>query len=42
VLGLSRAAGAAVELVTGERVIARGELVDVDGELGVRVTALVD
>ena len=30
-----------VELLVGDRVWARGELVDVEGQLGVRLTALV-
>src|SRR5690606_14068738 len=34
------AIGASVALRAGDRVVARGELVDVDGELGVRVLAL--
>jgi flagellar motor switch/type III secretory pathway protein FliN len=42
VLALGRAVGTAVELRSGERCLARGELVTVDGELGVRVTELVD
>lgn len=39
VLDLGRPLGSAVELRVGPRVVARGELVDVDGELGVRVLA---
>jgi type III secretion system YscQ/HrcQ family protein len=41
VVGLGRPLGAPVELCAGDRVVARGELVDVDGELGVRVTAVL-
>ncbi|MCE9579226.1 MAG: FliM/FliN family flagellar motor C-terminal domain-containing protein, partial [Deltaproteobacteria bacterium] len=37
VLGLGRPLGGPIELRVGSRVIARGELVDVDGELGVRI-----
>lgn len=40
VLELGRAPGGAVELRVGTRVVARGELVDVDGELGVRVISV--
>jgi hypothetical protein len=40
VLALGHPVGSAVELRVGPRVIARGELVDVDGEVGVRVTSL--
>lgn len=42
VLPLGRRVGTAVEVRAGERCLARGELVTVDGELGVRVTELVD
>jgi flagellar motor switch protein FliN/FliY len=42
VLSLGKTLGAAVEVRSGERCLARGELVAVDGELGVRVTELVD
>ena len=41
VIGLARPLGAPVELCAGERVLARGELVDVEGELGVRVSEIV-
>jgi len=41
VIGLARPLGAPIDLVAGERVVARGELVDVEGELGVRVTEIV-
>jgi type III secretion system YscQ/HrcQ family protein len=41
VLPLGRPPGAPVELLAGRRVIARGELVDVDGEVGVRVLEVV-
>jgi flagellar motor switch/type III secretory pathway protein FliN len=37
VLALGRPAGGQVELVVGRRVIGTGELIDVDGELAVRV-----
>jgi hypothetical protein len=40
VVELGRPLGSAVELRVGAKVIARGELVDVDGDLGVRVTQL--
>lgn len=40
VIATGRALGAEVVLRAGERVIATGELVDVDGELGVRVLRL--
>jgi hypothetical protein len=40
VLPLDRPLGGPVELVVGSRVIGTGELVDVDGELGIRVLAL--
>lgn len=40
VLSLERPLGGPVELVVGTRVIGRGEIVDVDGELGVRVLSL--
>jgi flagellar motor switch/type III secretory pathway protein FliN len=40
VLSLGRPAAGAVELVIGRRVIGRGELIDVDGELAVRVLAI--
>jgi type III secretion system YscQ/HrcQ family protein len=41
IIGLHRPLGAPIDLVAGERVVARGELVDVEGELGVRVTEIV-
>jgi flagellar motor switch/type III secretory pathway protein FliN len=41
VIGLGRPLGAPVELCAGEKLLARGELVDVDGELGVKVTELL-
>jgi flagellar motor switch/type III secretory pathway protein FliN len=37
VLALARPLGDSVVLVAGDRVLGRGELVDIDGELGVRV-----
>jgi type III secretion system YscQ/HrcQ family protein len=40
VLGTGRAIGARVALRAGERMVALGELVDIDGEIGVRVLAL--
>jgi hypothetical protein len=40
VVELGRPLGSAVELRVGSKVIARGELVDVDGDIGVRVTQL--
>jgi hypothetical protein len=40
VLELGKPVGTAVELRVGARVVARGELVDVDGEVGVRVLSL--
>ncbi|HUQ03554.1 MAG TPA: FliM/FliN family flagellar motor switch protein [Kofleriaceae bacterium] len=42
VLSLGRTLGGPVELRAGARTLARGELVEVDGELGVRITELVD
>ena len=39
---LGRSAGGPFELRAGGRVIGRGELVDIDGELGVRVVSLGD
>jgi flagellar motor switch/type III secretory pathway protein FliN len=41
VISLGRPRSTLVELRIADRVWARGELVDVDGELGVRVTELV-
>ncbi len=40
VVELGKPPGGAVELRVGTRVVARGELVDVDGELGVRVISV--
>ena len=40
VLATGRAIGEHVVLRAGERVIARGELVDIEGEVGVRVLEL--
>jgi len=40
VLALGRPAAGQVELVLGRQVIGTGELIDVDGELAVRVLAL--
>jgi flagellar motor switch/type III secretory pathway protein FliN len=40
VIALDRPVAALVDLVAGGRVVARGELVDVDGAIGVRVTEL--
>jgi len=40
VLELGKPVGTSVELRLGSRVVARGELVDVDGEVGVRVLSL--
>jgi flagellar motor switch/type III secretory pathway protein FliN len=42
VLSLGRTLGGPVELRAGARTLARGELVEIDGELGVRITELVD
>lgn len=42
VLSLGRSLGGPVELRAGARTLARGELVEVEGELGVRITELVD
>jgi flagellar motor switch protein FliM len=41
VLALDRPLGGPVELIVGRSVIGRGELVDLDGELGVRVVELL-
>ena len=41
VVALGRPLGGTVELCAGERVLARGELVDVEGELGVKLTEVV-
>jgi type III secretion protein Q len=40
VLAMGRPVGGAVELRVGRQVVGRGELVDVDGELGVRVLSV--
>src|SRR5262249_48356474 len=40
VVSLGRPIGGAVELRVGAQLVARGELVDVDGELGVRVLSV--
>ena len=40
VLALGRPAAGQVELVLGRQVIGKGELIEVDGELAVRVLAL--
>jgi flagellar motor switch/type III secretory pathway protein FliN len=42
VLSLGAPVGAGVELRAGGRVVGRGELVDVDGEVGVRILAVND
>jgi hypothetical protein len=42
VLSLGRTLGGPVELRAGARTLARGELVEIEGELGVRITELVD
>ena len=41
VVTLDRAATDAVDLYAGDRLIARGEVVSVDGELGVRITEIL-
>lgn len=41
VLRTGRVLGEQVTLRAGERAVARGELVDVEGELGVQITELV-
>ncbi|HEY3354247.1 MAG TPA: type III secretion system cytoplasmic ring protein SctQ [Polyangia bacterium] len=41
VVALGRPLGGPVDLLVGGRLLARGELVDVDGEIGVRVTEVV-
>ena len=41
VLPLGRPVGAKVELASGSQVVARGELVDVEGEMGVRILEMV-
>jgi flagellar motor switch/type III secretory pathway protein FliN len=40
VIGLGTPVGGDVDLCVGERVVARGELVEVDGQLGVKVTSV--
>ena len=42
VLALDRGVADPVELLVGEQVIARGELVSVEGEMGVRITEIVE
>lgn len=42
VLPVGRPLAGPVDLTAGGRVLARGELVDVEGEIGVRITELVD
>lgn len=42
VLALERGVDEPVELLVGEQVIARGELVSVEGEMGVRITEIVE
>jgi flagellar motor switch protein FliM len=42
VLPVGRPLSGPIDLTVGGRVVARGELVDVDGEIGVRVTQTVD
>jgi flagellar motor switch protein FliM len=39
-ISLAKAVDTAVDLVAGGRVIARGELVDLEGQLGVRISSL--
>lgn len=41
-LSLGRPVGGAVDLRVGDRLVARGELVDVEGEMGVRVLEVFD
>ena len=41
VLPLGKPAGGAVELTCGGRHVARGELVEMDGELGIRILEIV-
>ena len=41
VVTLDRAATDAVDIYAGDRLIARGEVVSVDGELGVRITQIL-
>jgi flagellar motor switch protein FliM len=42
VIPVGRPLSGPVDLVVGGRVVARGELVDVEGEIGVRITQLVE
>lgn len=37
IIDLERAATDPVELIVGDRVVARGELIDIEGRLGVRI-----
>lgn len=41
VIPLGRPLGGPLDLTCGGRVVARGELIDVEGELGIRVTEVV-
>ncbi|MCD6359915.1 MAG: FliM/FliN family flagellar motor switch protein [Armatimonadetes bacterium] len=42
VLALDRSVDEPVELLVGEQVVARGELVSVEGEVGVRIVELIE
>jgi flagellar motor switch protein FliM len=42
VIPVGRPLAGPVDLTVGGRVVARGELVDVEGEIGVRVTQMLD
>ena len=42
VVPVGRPLAGPVDLTAGGRVMARGELVDVEGELGVRVTEIIE
>ena len=42
VLALDKSVDEPVELLVGDQVIARGELVSVEGEMGVRLTEIVE
>ena len=42
VLPVGRPLAGPVDLTAGGRLLARGELVDVEGEIGIRVTEIVD
>ena len=42
IIQVSRPLAGPVDLTVGGRLIARGELVDVEGDLGVRLTEVVD